>query len=120
MYELREPALLKDLFVWAYERSAHHYAEVRQQLGSPDPFRVAHRDAMVHLVGEIVRAGAEPSEVPGRVRAWAEANVAAPDRERFRDMVELALLNLNESNFARFRLRPSEFDAWRARGRGDS
>ena len=43
VYELKRIDLLKDVFIWAYERSASRYAAVRQSLGDPDPFRLKHR-----------------------------------------------------------------------------
>jgi len=46
------------------------------------------------------------------VRLWADEHMDTPDRERFRKMVEMELLNLSEGNFARVRLRPREFDKW--------
>lgn len=39
-------------------------------------------------------------------------NIERPDRERFREIVESGLLGLHEGNFARYRIRPSEFAAW--------
>jgi hypothetical protein len=35
------------------------------------------------------------------------------DRERFAEVVEAELIGLHEGNFARYRIRPSEFAAWR-------
>jgi len=35
VYELTKIDLLKDVFIWAYERSAARYAAVRQSLGNP-------------------------------------------------------------------------------------
>jgi Fic family protein len=55
VYELNRVDLLKDLFVWAYERSSSRYAAVRQSLGEPDPFRLKHRAALRELVGDVVR-----------------------------------------------------------------
>jgi hypothetical protein len=39
VYELNRVELLRDVFIWACERSAARYAAVRQSLGEPDPFR---------------------------------------------------------------------------------
>ena len=46
VYELNKVDLLRDVFIWAYERSAARYAAVRQSLGEPDPFRFAHKAAL--------------------------------------------------------------------------
>jgi hypothetical protein len=34
------------------------------------------------------------------------------DRERFAELTEAELVSLHEGNFARYRVRPSEFAAW--------
>lgn len=39
-YERGDASMMKDLFIWAYGKSAQHYASVRQLLGAPDPFRM--------------------------------------------------------------------------------
>ena len=114
VYESNGHALLADLFVWAYERSAAHYREVRQELGAPDPFRVRYRAQLVAVVGDAVRRQVPRRELANFVRARAVELVDADDRVRFGEMAELELIHLHEGNFARFRLRPSEFDAWRA------
>ena len=36
------------------------------------------------------------------------------DRERFRELAERELIGLHEGNFARYRIRPSDFAAWQA------
>src|ERR1700677_2770423 len=55
VYELNKIDLLRDVFIWAYERSAARYAAVRQSLGEPDPFRFKHKAALRQIVGEVVR-----------------------------------------------------------------
>ncbi len=55
VYELRRTALLKDVFVWAYERSSFRYAELRQSLGESDTFRLRYRDDIRILVAEIIK-----------------------------------------------------------------
>ena len=54
VYEMNQIDLLKDVFIWAYERSASRYAAVRQSLGEPDPFRLKHRTALFEIVQAIV------------------------------------------------------------------
>jgi hypothetical protein len=55
VYELNKVDLLKTVFILAYERSAEHYAAVRQSLGGPDPFRLRHRGALRQLTSDVVR-----------------------------------------------------------------
>jgi len=47
--------LLRDVFIWSYERSAGRCAAVRQSLGEPDSFRLRHRDALPAVVAEVVQ-----------------------------------------------------------------
>ena len=120
VYEQNEIRLMKDLFVWAYERSAARYSAIRQSVGEPDPFRLRHREALRQIVGEVVRNRLDVESAAARVAAWVEANVEAGDRARFLEIAETELLGLHEGNYARYRVSPREFDAWREvwEGRG--
>jgi len=55
VYELNRIELLRDVFVWTYERSCDRYEVVRHTLGEPDPFRLRYRDALISCLGKIVR-----------------------------------------------------------------
>jgi hypothetical protein len=112
VYELNKIDLLKDVFVWAYERSAARYAAVRQSLGEPDPFRLRHRAALREIIGEVVRRRMDKKAAVAHVAAWAQGKIDAGERDRFREIAEGELLGLHEGNFARYQIRPSEFEAW--------
>ena len=114
VYELKRIELLRDVFIWACERSAAHYAAVRQSLGEPDPFRMRYRDKLHEVVGAVVRGRMDQKHATALVGAWAERHVDTQDRERFREIAERELLSLHQGNFARYRIRPSEFAAWQA------
>ena len=114
VYELNDVALLKDVFIWAYGRSAEHYAAVRQSLGEPDPFRFRYRAALRQIVADVVRERLDRQVAAGFLAQWTEKNIAPEDRARFREMAEAELLSLHGGNFARYQLRPAEFAAWQA------
>jgi hypothetical protein len=115
VYELNRAELLRDVFVWAYDRSAKRYMAVRQSLGEPDKFRLKFRNELTEVVGNIVRGGLAPTvEAVTRV---ARDNVPAEHLDDFVRMTINDLENIHEGNFARFRLRPSEFHAWSERRR---
>jgi Fic family protein len=113
VYELNEIDLLKDVFIWAYERSAARYAAVRQSLGEPDPFRLRYREQLRELIAELVRTRVSRKEAVARIARWSEKEITPDDRQRFTEIVEAELASLHEGNFARYRIRPSEFAAWR-------
>jgi hypothetical protein len=114
VYELNKVDLLKDVFIWAYERSAARYAAVRQSLGDPDPFRLRHREALRAAVRQVIRGGMGRQQAAVHIVEWAQANIGEGDREHFREVAEDELLALHEGNFARYQVRPSEFRAWQA------
>lgn len=113
VYELNRIELLKDVFIWAYGRSTLRYAAVRQSLGEPDPFRLRYRAALRQLVGDVIRTRMDRKAAVDHVAEWTMKNIAADDRERFREMAESELLGLHEGNYARYEIRPAEFAAWR-------
>jgi hypothetical protein len=104
--------VLKDVFVWAYEKSAERYMAVRQSVGEPDAFRMRHRAALRDIVAEVVRERMDRKTAPAHIASWTEKNIAPEDRQHFRETAETELLSLHEGNFARYQIRPSEFEAW--------
>jgi hypothetical protein len=111
VYELTRVELLRDVFVWAYERSCQQYVAVRQQLVPPDTFRLRYRHALSDVIGRIVRSSSRADEEA--IRTVVPPTVAAVDRERFVALVLAELRALHAGNAVRFGLRPLEFAAWK-------
>lgn len=111
VYELNRVELLRDVFVWAYERSSQRYAAIRQSLGEPDRFRLRFRNELVEVVSEIVRQLLRPDVK--EVTARAMGRVPQQHLDDFVRMTINDLKNLHEGNYARYRLRPSEYEAWK-------
>jgi DNA-binding transcriptional ArsR family regulator len=113
VYEMNKIDVLRDVFIWAYERSAARYAAVRQSLGEPDPFRFRHRAALRQIIGEVVRGRMDKKAAAAYIANWVQKNgILETERGNFRDMAESELVSLHEGNFARYQIRPSEFEAW--------
>lgn len=112
VYELNRVEVLRDVFAWAYERSAHRYAAVRQEIGEPEPMRVRYREEIKERVRDTVVRRLDKLTAAHELRRWAAQHITASDRGYFLELVESELLGLRESNIARVRLRPSEFHAW--------
>jgi hypothetical protein len=113
VYELQRIDYLRDVFVWAYTRSAQRYNAVRQSLGDPDAFRLKYRSQIGNAVREVVQGGLPATKASAWIRQHAEKEMPAEDRAKFIDTVELELLSLHEGNIARYRLRPGEFAHWK-------
>ena len=118
VYEINRVELLLDVFVWAYERSCHRYLAIRQSLGEPDKFRLRFRGELIEVVSGIIRNLARPTVE----EVTAAASECVPP-EHLDDFVRIAvreLDNLHDGNYARFRLRPSEYKVWREALRRDA
>ena len=102
------------LFLQAYRRSAQRYTVIRGAVGDPDPFRVKYRQAIAEQVAEIIRARCGRRDAVANLRRWAEDSVVEDDRKRFVAAAEETLAGIHEGNFARYRIRPSEFESWKA------
>lgn len=112
VYALKDVSLLRDVFLWAYTRSAARYGAVRQSLGEPDPMRLRYRDDLREVISQIIRMRMNRELATAYIQRHAEASVDPETRERFRQAVESDLIALNRDNVARFRVRLSEFEAW--------
>ncbi len=113
LYELRRIEPLRDVFVWAYERSVARLGQVQASVGEPDPFRLRYRDVLREVVALIVRQKVPPQDVETRLLAIAAERLEPDHRLRFVAMLESELAALHDGNLARYGLRPSEFEAWR-------
>jgi len=112
VYELNRIELLRDVFVWAYERSCARYSAVRQSLGEPDLFRFRYRTLVVEIVAEIVRAGMDKKAAAAFIKQAAMEGLPQENRARFIEVVETETMSLHEGNIARYRLRPAEYQVW--------
>ena len=110
VYELNRFELLRDVFVWAYERSCQQYVAVKQTLVPPDIFRLSYRQALSETVASMVRA-CEPA-TDAAIRARIPASVAAIDSDHFVALVRSEFNTLHAGNAVRFGLRPLELKAW--------
>ena len=111
IYELNRVELLRDVFAWAYERSCQRFLAVTQNVAAPDPVRLRNREALSEVIGEVVRAGEHSTQEA----VWKRASklVREGDQDRFVEIALQELANLHEGNVARFRLRLSEYKAWK-------
>ncbi|MCH8116370.1 MAG: hypothetical protein IIB25_12940 [Chloroflexi bacterium] len=110
VYEYNRIELLRDIFVYAYQKSASRFVVIKDAVVEPNLFRLRYRREIASAVREIVTGGAPLSRET--VDTHEFSGVDRIDRQAFADMLLEELLNLHEGNILRYRLRPSEFDAW--------
>lgn len=115
VYEMTRTELLRDLYLWAYERSTQEYLAIRQELVEPDPLRLAYRSLIKGTVREVVQS---PGQDPLTLIRRAVAAVRDADRDNVLALINEELRRIHEGVLARYGLRPSELDAWQAKQRG--
>lgn len=112
VYEMNRVELLRDLFMWAYERSTKEYLTARSGVVEPDLLRLTYRDAIKKIVKAVVQ---NPEQDPLALVANQVALAApAPQREDLRALVIQELRRLHEGVLARYGLRPAELERWRS------
>ncbi|MBK7727226.1 MAG: Fic family protein [Gammaproteobacteria bacterium] len=111
VYELNRIELLRDVFVWAYERSCQQYVAVKSQLVPPDTFRLRYRVALAESVCAVVRGGL-PATMEA-VRQSMPASVVPDDQEGFAKLVLDEFKTMHAGNAVRFGLRRLEFESWK-------
>lgn len=116
VYELNRIELLREVFVWAYERSCRRYTVIRDALPEPDPFRLRYREALIDVIGRVVAEGVAPDQ-SAAIALLAQGQVEPVDSQQFLALVAIELHQLHEGNIARYRLRPAQFGAWTRRFR---
>lgn len=113
LYELTRVELLRDLYVWAYERSTQEYLAIKQDLAEPDPVRLAYRDVIKQTIREVVTRTEEGALTV--IQQSVAKGVDEANRENVQALIIEELRRLHEGVLARYGLRPSEFAAWKTR-----
>lgn len=110
VYELNRIELLRDVFVWAYERSCQRYLAITKTMVEPDPLKIKYRDALIEAVQTVVRELQSPT--PTLINGLAQRYANPSEQSAFSSMLAEALEQLHEGSIARYRLRRSEYIAW--------
>lgn len=116
IYEQNRVELLRDVFVWAYERSCAQYRVVRESMGQPDPLRLRYREALTEVVRYTVASLLPPETA--MLRQWAEEHgIPGDDRNPFTERALSLLVSLHEGNAGRYRITPAQLNGWLAKFR---
>ena len=111
VYELNQISLLRDVFVWAYERSCQRYNLSKDYAAVPDPFRHKYRQLLDSVIGRIVRN--QLASTAESIAGLTEGRVPDEDADKFITIVDDELQNLHEGKLSRYRLRLQEFIEWK-------
>jgi len=112
VYEMTRVELLRDLYVWAYERSTQEYLAIKQDLAEPDPLRLAWRDFIKQTIREVIT---HPERDPlSNIQQSVSERVPEHEQPDVQALIVDELRRLHEGVLARHGLRPSEYTTWKA------
>lgn len=113
VYEMTRVELLRDLYLWAYERSTQEYLAIKQDLAEPDPLRLTWRDFVKTTIREVVT---HPELDPlACIQNSVAEHVSDGEQPEVQALIVEELRRLHEGVLARYGLRPSEFMSWKSR-----
>lgn len=114
VYERNDISLIRDLYLWAYNRSSRAYTAIQQSLGEPNLLKLRYREAVQAIVRSIIVEKVPGSVVVEKIRDLIEENnIPEADRPALFNLIETEIVSLHDGSVARFKVRPSEFEAWK-------
>ncbi len=114
-YETNDVSLIRDLYLWAYNRSSQRYTAIQQAMGEPNLLKLKYRTEIQEIVRTIILEKVEGVQVLEKIKELTDAkNFPETARAELINLIETEIMSLHEGSVARFRVRPSEYQAWRA------
>lgn len=115
VYETNNISLMRDLYLWAYTRSSQRYTAIQRSLGEPNLLKLKHRLEIQEIVRTIILEKTEGAKVTKKIKDLTDAKTfPESERQELINLIETEILNLHEGSVARFKVRPSEYKAWKA------
>ncbi|RAJ04303.1 Fic family protein [Chitinophaga skermanii] len=112
VYELNRVDLLKDVFMWAYERSAARYATIRQTVKAPALFKFRYTREIHSLITHIVSNAMTIQQANDYIKQ-ASKQFPLKDQQKFMEYVDTELLSLNDNTFAMYFIPPTAYEQWK-------
>lgn len=114
VYEKNDISLIKDLYMWAYHRSSQKYSAVQQTINPPDPLKIKYRDLIQNIIRALILEKIPSVDIVPKIRNLIKVqNLLKSDADEIFKILEIAVYCLHDGNIAQFKIRPSEFQAWK-------
>ncbi|QYO65895.1 Fic family protein [Leptolyngbya sp. 7M] len=114
VYERNDVSLIQDLYIWAYTRSSQRYSAVQQSLGEPNLLKLRYRERVQEIVRTIILEKTGGEQIVQKIRDLIDQqNIPDADRDALFNLIENEIISLHDGNVARYKVRPSEFLAWK-------
>lgn len=114
IYEKNDIHLLRDLYVWAYEKSSQRYSALQQTMGEPNIFKLKHRNIIHEIIQNIILKKIAGPQVASKLKELiTPLEFSKEEKNQLLQILETEIMSLHDGNIARFKIRPSEFEKWK-------
>lgn len=115
VYEKNDVCLFRDLYLWAYTRSSRRYSAIQQAMGEPNLLKLKYRTEIQDIIRSVILEKIPGPQVVHRIQSLMESkNLPEADLAELFKLIETDIISLHDGNIARFKIRPSEFQEWKA------
>lgn len=112
IYELNSIDILRDVYMWAYERSCQRYAGIVQSMAEPDPLRLRYREIISSVVKTVIERIEKPTAVTVD-KVLHEYTYNPADHRALQKMILEEFNYIHEGNVGRYGLTPSQYYRWK-------
>ena len=113
IYELNKIELMRDVFVWAYERSAQQYQLVYNTIVEPNIIEMRHKNSLFTLINVIISQDIRGEKIIHTIQEWSNENIPADDVSEFIRIAEKEIISLHEGNIAIYDVDLEVFKKWK-------
>lgn len=114
VYEKNDVSLFRDLYLWAYRRSAQRYSAIQQAMAEPNLFKLKYRADIQDIVRTVILEKIPGPRVVHRIQSLIETKgLPEADAAEMFNLIETEIVSLHDGNTARFKIRPSEYQEWK-------
>lgn len=100
--------------MWAYDRSSRQYTAVQRAIAEPNLLKLRYRIQIQEIVRSIILEKIKGDVVVAKIRELIEASdLPEAEHDELFNIIENEIVSLHDGNIARFKVRPSEFEAWK-------
>lgn len=114
VYEKNDISLFRDLYLWAYARSAQRYSAIQQAFAEPNLLKLKYSSDIQEIIRAVILERVAGPHVVQRIQNLIESKkLPETDAAELFNLIETEIVSLHDGNIARFKIRPSEFEEWK-------
>jgi Fic family protein len=115
VYEKTDISLIRDLYLWAYQRSCEKYSAIQQNLGEPNILKLKYRTSIQEIIRKLILQKTPAKSLVSKIKKMIkELEIPEVDALELFKLIEIDIASLHDGNIARLKIKPSEFVSWKA------